>query len=956
MTWSALTGADAASFTLSGSTLSFAGVSNYETKQSYSVSVTATDAAGNATTRPLTINITDGNDAPVNAATVGRQIAGVNQPFALDLSTYFSDPDILAGGANMGWHILTYALTSGTLPAWATLNASSGVISGTPTATSALGSYTVTATDGGGLSVSQTFQLQVAAQVPAIVTSPLLVTHSSAAGNVASAATAASTFVALPSAGNGIAFSNVNATQFGNTAAAFADSSTGYTDYFWWDPVSGTQKLITHNSSAGNTASSQTVASSGLTVSADGSGAAFVTTMPIQFGNNGVAFTDTLNANGQNKLIWWNASTGTQQLVTHDNTAGYTTSALSSAASLVAIASTGSGLLFQGLDVSTLGNTATGRFTDANTGVNDLVWWDKATGTLKLVTHGGVSTTGSLAQTAATYQGMSADGSSVVFQGLNATKYGNGGTTFTDSQTATADLIWWDNASGTQYLINHSAVANTDTTSQVAPTYLAIMPDASGALFSMTNASYLGNNGVGFTAANTTTAKLFYWDKATGAQTLIDHSSLSGNTNSAATAASTLQATASDGSAVVFSNTNATQFGNYVGGSATAFTDANTGITDLFWWDKGTGVERLITHSSATNNLASAASNAVTFDGIAANSAGVVFESVDARQFGNVNVAFGDSSPAATDLFWWNQSDATQLLITHGSATNTSSAASAASGFDAIASDGSGVVFHNPDATKFGNVGAVFTDAGMAASDLFWWDKTTGAQQLITHSAGSTTASAATTSSAFVAALPDHSVIFSNVDASKFGDSNGAFLDSNTSATDYFLWDATTGNVRLLTEGAPDASSGATYVNNGVSADGNWLYLSTPNVGLLPGTSGSPMTDASITSNDVLAVRLSLLDLVTAYDNGASAYDNVTSLRNIQLNGFVNANESVILKDNGAQVAAATADANGVAVFDVTAAAGTHVYTLYDSATSCQITLAAGDWISRAAKLTVMGV
>ena len=517
-------------------------------------------------------------------------------------------------------------------------------------------------------------------------------------------------------------------------------------------------------------------------------------------------------------------------------------------------------------------------------------------------------------------------------------------------------MIWWDNASGTQYLINHSAVANTDTTSQVAPTYLAIMPDASGALFSMTNASYLGNNGVGFTAANTTTAKLFYWDKATGAQTLIDHSSLSGNTNSAATAASTLQATASDGSAVVFSNTNATQFGNYVGGSATAFTDANTGITDLFWWDKGTGVERLITHSSATNNLASAASNAVTFDGIAANSAGVVFESVDARQFGNVNVAFGDSSPAATDLFWWNQSDATQLLITHGSATNTSSAASAASGFDAIASDGSGVVFHNPDATKFGNVGAVFTDAGMAASDLFWWDKTTGAQQLITHSAGSTTASAATTSSAFVAALPDHSVIFSNVDASKFGDSNGAFLDSNTSATDYFLWDATTGNVRLLTEGAPDASSGATYVNNGVSADGNWLYLSTPNVGLLPGTSGSPMTDASITSNDVLAVRLSLLDLVTAYDNGASAYDNVTSLRNIQLNGFVNANESVILKDNGAQVAAATADANGVAVFDVTAAAGTHVYTLYDSATSCQITLAAGDWISRAAKLTVMGV
>ena len=581
------------------------------------------------------------------------------------------------------------------------------------------------------------------------------------------------------------------------------------------------------------------------------------------------------------------------------------------------------------------------------------MWWDKATGTLKLVSHGGVSTNGSLAQTAATYQGMTADGSGVVFQGLNATKYGNGGTTFTDSQTTTADLIWWDNASGTQYLINHSSVAgNGDTTTAVAPTYQAILPDASGAIFSMANASYLGNAGVGFTQANTSATKLFYWNKATGVQTLIDHSSVAGNADSAATTNTSLNTVAPDSSGVVFSNVNATQFGN----NGTAFTDAGTTTTDLFWWDKATGTERLITHSSATNNLASAATNAVTYDGMAANASGVVFESANAAQFGNANAAFGDSASTVTDLFWWNKGDATQQLITHGSVSNTSSAATAASGFDAIASDGSGVVFHNPDATKFGNLGAVFTDAGMAANDLFWWDKATGTQQLITHSAGSTTASAATTSSAFVAALPDHSVIFSNVDATKFGDSNGAFLDSNTSVVDYFLWDATTGNVRLLTEGAPDASSGATYVNNGVSADGNWLYLSTPNVGLVPGASGTPMADAGITSNDVLAVRLSLLDLVTAYDNGASAYDNVTSLRNIQLQGFVNANESVILKDNGAQVAAATADANGVATFNVTAAVGTHVYSLYDSTTGYEITLAAGDWISRAAKLTVMGV
>jgi len=165
-----------------------------------------------------------------------------------------------------------------------------------------------------------------------------------------------------------------------------------------------------------------------------------------------------------------------------------------------------------------------------------------------------------------------------------------------------------------------------------------------------------------------------------------------------------------------------------------------------------------------------------------------------------------------------------------------------------------------------------------------------------------------------------------------------------------------TGNVRLLTEGAPDASSGATYSYNGVSGDGNWLYLTTPNVGVLPASSGAPMTDAGPSANDLVAIRLSLLDLVTAYDNGVNAYDNTTSVRDIQLNGFVNANESVFLKDNGAQVATATADANGLAVFNVTAAIGTHVYTLFDSTTGYEITLATGDLLSRAAQLTVMGI
>ena len=407
----------------------------------------------------------------------------------------------------------------------------------------------------------------------------------------------------------------------------------------------------------------------------------------------------------------------------------------------------------------------------------------------------------------------------------------------------------------------------------------------------------------------------------------------------------------------VFGNNNAAQFGN----NGVAF----SGNYGLFWWDKATGIQTLISHSSASGNLASASTNAVAAKGIANDSSGVVFESANATQFGNYDqahstaVPFTDADTTMADLFWWNRNDGTQQLITHGKASNTGSLATAASGFDAIASDSSGVIFHNANATQFGNGGTGFTDAGTSAQDLFWWDKATGTQTLITHSAASSTASAATQNSTYVAALPDHSVIFRNNDATAFGNSSGSFTDASTGVADYFLWDFATGNVRLLTEGTTaNASSGGAYTYNGVSADGNFLYLTTPNVSLLLGSDGvNANADAATAIDDIVAVRLSLLDLVTASDNGANVYDNITSLRNIQLNGFVNANESVVLKDNGVQVGnAVTANANGVAQFNVTAGVGTHVYTLYDSTTGYQITLAAGDLLSRAAKLTVIGV
>jgi len=56
----------------------------------------------------------------------------------------------------------TFAVTSGALPTGTTLNTSSGVISGTPSATSTF-SFTITVTDSLGFTGNQAFQIIIAA-------------------------------------------------------------------------------------------------------------------------------------------------------------------------------------------------------------------------------------------------------------------------------------------------------------------------------------------------------------------------------------------------------------------------------------------------------------------------------------------------------------------------------------------------------------------------------------------------------------------------------------------------------------------------------------------------------------------------------------------------------------------------------------------------------------------------
>ncbi len=136
------------------STDSIQGTPTAEDVGDHFVTATASDGRGGTVSADFILSVASGNTPPtlVLPITPDPQNSSVNTPFNLSLSTFFSDP-------NPG-DILTYTVSGA---AWLTVDGS-GNVSGTPTTADLSGSpyvVTVTATDLGTLSISDTFSLHV---------------------------------------------------------------------------------------------------------------------------------------------------------------------------------------------------------------------------------------------------------------------------------------------------------------------------------------------------------------------------------------------------------------------------------------------------------------------------------------------------------------------------------------------------------------------------------------------------------------------------------------------------------------------------------------------------------------------------------------------------------------------------------------------------------------------------
>ena len=127
---------------------------------SLTVAVTATDDAGAETSASFQLTVTNTNDTPVVVTPIADATPLENALFSVDISGNFADDDSLHGDS------LTFSAeqSGGTpLPAWLTIDAATGVLSGTPDGTQVGIPYSiaVTATDGSGASATSTFQLSV---------------------------------------------------------------------------------------------------------------------------------------------------------------------------------------------------------------------------------------------------------------------------------------------------------------------------------------------------------------------------------------------------------------------------------------------------------------------------------------------------------------------------------------------------------------------------------------------------------------------------------------------------------------------------------------------------------------------------------------------------------------------------------------------------------------------------
>ena len=644
-------------------------------------------------------------------------------------------------------------------------------------------------------------------------------------------------------------------------------------------------RLATHNSAVGFGTSAETVAttwSATASLGADSQTTVFANANAASFGNAGTSLTDSQAA--ATDLMYYNGNTGVIQLITHGST--NTSSAATGNAALVSISQNGANVLFSETALTGLANGSTA-FADATstTSTLDYLVYNTSTASLQLVTHNSASLTTNAATTSANGT-LTKDGRYVVFTNVNATELGNIGTAFADGDNTKVDIFSYDITTGAQRLINHSGTSDSTSamTTDAVFTSSYVSPDGKYVAFAAANASQLGNvggSGAFVESGDATLNDLFVYNMSTGALQLATHTANSATTTKD-NVGSAFLGYSGDGKYMLFSNNDISNFGNGTG----AFTDSLPAINDIVSYELATGNQELVTHSSVAGNSNSSSLTAASYLASTADGKYAVFSSSDATGYGNNGQAFDDVGLGTLDYFAYNFATQQQTLITHNALPgNTASAASAVSNL-ALSTDGSWAFFNTGGAGSFGNNGLAFSQAAgtpAATSNLVAYDFSNGQMQLLTHNSNAgNTASSATTATTFN--WSDGKVaVFTAADATQFGNSGSAFVDSQPLTNDVFVENLTTGAVQLVSHssavgGLVSSGAAATYV--GASQNGQYIFFTAADASKF-GNAGVAFTDFYTAATDLFAYdtttnEIRLMDPSATTLNATGASSNVT--------------------------------------------------------------------------------
>uniref|UniRef100_UPI0038B6B380 beta strand repeat-containing protein n=1 Tax=Limnohabitans sp. TaxID=1907725 RepID=UPI0038B6B380 len=549
-----------------------------------------------------------------------------------------------------------------------------------------------------------------------------LVNHSSTSTTVAATSTLTYRTVSAGSTAY-VIFDSANATLFGTAVngggvgTAFTDGSTSANDLFAYNLATGQQTLVSHSGTSANIAG--TAASTYRATTADGAYVIFSAFDATQFGtttngSTGTAFgdgsTSTSSTTLSGDVFAYNLSTGAQVLVTHSGTSA-TTAGSSITTNYLGVTLDGAYVIFSSVDATQFGtatNAATGSaFTDTNTtNVTDLLAYNLSTGQQSLVSHSNAGTT-TAATSAASYASISASNSKFVFfTSSTASAFG-----FSDSTNA-QDLLAYNLSTGEQLLVNHSS-ANTTTTGALTNAYAGVSRDGSYVMFTEVNASLLGNSGVSFTDGYTALADLLAYNTSNYTQSLISHSGTSTLVSAMATV--TYLSVTAQGEYVVFAAKDASLFGTATNTSTgVAFTDNGKGFDDLFAYNTSTGEIKLMTHTgSMSGGLYTTAgyASSVTYKDISADGRYALFETNDARQFGNNGLSL--STNEKTNVFSYEFATGTLRCLAANQDLTTTEAY-----YSGISADGNYVYMnvYNSDLTRLADHTGTATFTGTSST------------------------------------------------------------------------------------------------------------------------------------------------------------------------------------------------------------------------------------------------